>query len=64
MTTATQSGFWSWLAGPQAQATTGPERKPRPGPIFIHDAVLPWNGTTMLCEILKEDAERDGDDSA
>ena len=61
MSTATQSGIWQWLVGPQAQARTGPERKPRHGPIFINDVVVPWNGSTMLLEILRAE-RRDPDD--
>ncbi len=59
MSTTTQSGFWQWLAPAQrsAEARTGGEQKPRPGPIFIGDAVVPWKGSTLLLEILREDAK-------
>ena len=56
MTTATQSGFWAWFAGPRTETKTGPEVKPRPGPIFIHDAVVPLRNSTLLLEILRKDA--------
>ena len=59
MTTATQSGFWTWLAGPAPQAKTGPEPKPRRAPVFIHDAVVPWKGSTLLCEMMLRDLEDD-----
>lgn len=59
MTTATQSGFWAWFSGSEAHAKTGPEIKPRPGPIFIHDAVVPWQDGTVLLDILRKDAARE-----
>ena len=59
MTTATHMGFWAWLAGAEAQTKTGPERKARPGPIFIHDAVQTWRGETLLLDILRRDGEED-----
>ena len=63
MSTTTLGGIWQWLAQSDApaQARTGPEIKPRPGPIFIGDAVVPWKGSTLLLEILREDTDRDED---
>ena len=63
MSSTTLSGFWQWLAQAEqpAQARTGPELKPRPGPIFIGDAVVPWKGSTLLLEILKGDAKEADD---
>ncbi|WP_422176854.1 hypothetical protein [Aestuariivita sp.] len=60
MTTATQSGFWAWFSRSQAPATTGPKRRARPGPIFIHDAVVPYRGSTLLLEILRRDEPDSG----
>ena len=57
MASATHTGLWAWLAGPAPQARTGPARKPRPAPIFIHDAVVPWKGSTVLCEMMLQDLE-------
>lgn len=57
MTIATHTGIWAWLAGPAPQAKTGPDIKPRPAPIFIHDAVVPWKGSTVLCEMMLEDMD-------
>jgi hypothetical protein len=61
MTTATHSGFWFRLARNHAQAKTGPEPVKKPGPVFIHDAVLPVNGTTMLYEVMRKDAADQSD---
>ena len=61
MTTATQSGFWAWFAEPKADSKTGPEVKRRPGPIFIHDAVVPVRNSTLLLEILRKDATEPND---
>ena len=59
MKTATQSAFWAWFGKPRTDVATGPERKARPGPIFIHDAVVPIRGSTMLLEILRADEPDD-----
>jgi hypothetical protein len=43
----------------QAPATTGPEpAKPR-GPVFIQDAVIPWQGETLLLSLLRAEALAD-----
>ena len=46
-----------WTNEAEAQESTEPP-KPRPTPVFIGDAVLPWNGSTMLHAILQSDAAR------
>jgi len=61
MSTTTQSGFLQWRPGSQAHARTGPERQPRPAPILINDAAVPWAGSTTLLEILRAD-RRDAKD--
>lgn len=40
-------------------ATTAPERPKRRPPVFIHDAITPWNGETMLLALLRQQAETD-----
>lgn len=57
MTTAIHSELWAWLTGPAPQAKTGPERQHYAGPIFIHDAVVPWKSSTVLYEMLRRDLE-------
>jgi hypothetical protein len=48
MTSATQSVLTAFFAGKPVQDTTGGDRALRPGPIFIHDAVIPFRGETLL----------------
>lgn len=52
MTTATQALF----APPDdTRATTGPTPARRPGPVFIHDAVTPFAGATLLLALWRAD---------
>jgi hypothetical protein len=46
--------FWNTVPG--AKEATGPDRKPRRAPVFIHDSVTPWGGETMLLSILRRQA--------
>ncbi len=55
MTTATQALF---AARDNAPATTGPAPARRPGPVFIHDAVTPFGGATLLLALWREDDAR------
>ncbi|NOD63887.1 MULTISPECIES: hypothetical protein [unclassified Ruegeria] len=47
---------FSWTFARDAEASTGPERKPMRAPVFIHDAVTPWGAETMLLKVLREQA--------
>ncbi|MEX0280785.1 MAG: hypothetical protein AB3N13_06290 [Arenibacterium sp.] len=38
------------------KVATGPERPKRHGPVFIHDAVIPWQGETLLLSLLRAEA--------
>ena len=42
-----------------APAATGPKPARRSGPVFIHDAVTPWLGETVLLALLRQQAEDD-----
>ena len=47
-----------WLRAPQARETTAPDRKTARAPVFIHDAITPWQDATMLLKLLQaEDAK-------
>lgn len=54
--------FWARLAAPAAnhpaQARTAPSPRKAHGPVFIHDAVTPYRGETMLSAMLRADLER------
>jgi len=52
--------LWSGKTAPD-KAKTAPT-KPRPAPVFIHDAVMPWQGETMLLKLLRDQAYRELDD--
>lgn len=56
MFAATLSHFWS--APAREAAAPEPPRK-RPPPIFIADAVHPWQGETLLLAILRAEAADD-----
>lgn len=51
-----------WRVAPSAQARTGPARRPRRAPVFIHDAVTPWRGETMLLSMLRAQAQEQAED--
>lgn len=60
MSTATRLSFGPVAA--EDRAATGSERRPRPAPVFIHDAVIPWRGETLLLTILRAQADQTGED--
>lgn len=52
--------FWSnWTVLDKTE--TAPP-KPRPAPVFIHDAVMPWQGETVLLKLLRDQAYPELDD--
>ena len=51
----------SWRSAPQSVSDTAPPRRRHP-PVFIHDAVTPWNGETMLLTLLRAQALADLDE--
>ena len=44
-----------------AEATTGPEPKPRLSPVFIQDAVTPWGQETLLLALWRAQQAQDQD---
>jgi hypothetical protein len=49
MTDATLATFaWLWKVPQRAETDTSPPRRRVPGPVFLHDAVVPWAGGTVL----------------
>lgn len=40
----------------EARATSGPERQPRPAPVFIQDAITLWGPDTLLLKLLRDQA--------
>ena len=57
MTSAVRTGYGVPTARAEASARSGPApRKPRQ-PVFIHDAIMPWRGETLLLAILRADGE-------
>ncbi len=54
--------FWARFvapaARPAAQARTAPSRAKTGGPVFIHDAVTPYRGETVLSAMLRADLQR------
>jgi len=52
--------FLSWSAVPTPQARTALPVKRRP-PVFIHDAVTPCNGETLLLTLLRPKALSDNE---
>ena len=40
------------------RARTAPTPTPRPDPIFIHDAITPYRGETLLSAMLRADLEQ------
>ncbi len=60
MLTTAVSFFWPMSDAP---ATTRPERRRQPGPIFIGDAVQPWGQDTLLLAVLLRDVRDAGDQS-
>jgi hypothetical protein len=58
MTSATQSLLAGYFTARETDATTGGDHRPRPGPLFIQDAVTPWRGETLLLALLRADIER------
>jgi hypothetical protein len=63
MTATIQKLFWPVLSGAPGRATAGPRQEPRRAPVFIHDAVTPWRGETLLLSILRAQAKADEDQS-
>ncbi|SHE35363.1 hypothetical protein SAMN05444279_101266 [Ruegeria intermedia] len=43
----------------RAEATTGPEPKPRRAPVFIQDAVTPWGRETLLLALWRAQQDQD-----
>ena len=62
MTILTHSRPWITVPVSEANTATGPDLKKRPGPIFIHDAVIPWQQETLLLSILRRQAADVADD--
>ncbi len=63
MTEVLRAAFWPW-SGPhrtQDKVRTAPER--RSSLVFIHDAVTPWRGETMLLDLLRNQSESGRDQS-
>ena len=58
MDTAIHPPFWSFgrTDSSEAPVATGPEPRPRRSPVFIHDAVTPWGGETLLLSLLRAQA--------
>lgn len=56
MISQTYNRFWNWGGAKPAGAVRAPERKPARMPVFIQDAVLPWQGETLLLSILRAQA--------
>ncbi len=45
-----------WALSQDAEASTGPERRPLRAPVFINDAVIPWRDETLLLKLLRDQA--------
>ena len=43
-----------WAFTQNTDTATGPPPKPVRAPVFIHDAVTPWGGETMLLKLWRE----------
>ena len=60
--TALALPFWARFAAPTvppaAEARTAQTRPKAHGPVFIHDAVTPYRGETLLSALLRADLER------
>lgn len=57
MTDTTHSNAWAWQRQrDDSVATTGPDNRKRRAPVFIHDAVTPWGGETLLLSLLRQQA--------
>lgn len=57
MTTATFTGFPLWTRAADRPADVRPAPPPRRRqPVFIHDAITPWNGETLLLTLLRAQA--------
>lgn len=54
--------FPFWRARPAPDKVTTAPSKPKPAPVFIHDAVVPWRGETVLLKLLRDQAHREMDD--
>ena len=57
MESVLRAPFWALpkTAETSANSTTGPAPRRR-APIFIHDAIIPWQGETLLLAELRKDA--------
>jgi len=53
--------FPFWRIGARDEKTAYAPPKPKPAPVFIHDAVLPWQGETVLLKLLRDQAYRELD---
>lgn len=52
--------FWTRVlasAAPPAEARRAPPRPRRSGPVFIHDAITPCRGETLLSLMLRREIE-------
>jgi hypothetical protein len=54
--------FPIWFGRTTAEKTDVSPSKPKPAPVFIHDAVMPWQGETMLLKLLRDQAYRELED--
>ena len=65
---ASSAPFWFRVSWPTltrpAQATSAPQAPRRAGPVFIHDAVTPYRGETLLSAMLRADIERHADEAS
>jgi len=57
------SSFWSFLVL-RVEVSFDPPPEPTASPVFIHDAVSPWRGETMLCAMMRRDLDADVSNSA
>lgn len=64
MVSLTHIAGWMPMAIAETDSATGPEPKRRGGPVFIHDAIVPWQGETLLLSMLREQALNAEDDQS
>jgi hypothetical protein len=58
------AALWTpvWFSRSDTKDITA-QPKPRPSPVFIGDAMQPWDGGTMLLDILRRDQKCTEDDT-
>ena len=50
--------FWARVFAASPQARTDPPRRKSRAPVFVHDAVMPFRGETLLSHMLRQDLAR------